>query len=697
MNNYPRVLFFYPLLLILSAQLGAGGHGVVDQHQVYLLLAVLLVNGGDQHAAAGDAHHLPGRQVQDGDGGLADELLRLVELVDAGDDGAVGAAAVVQRELQQLVGFLHRLAVLDLHRAEVGLAECVEVHVLLGVGLQLDGGQGGLLLRLLHGVQLGQRLIRVDAGEQVLALADDRLGGQHAPYVGAVPAAALVVRAQLGEDLIATVGHDGLQKCGADADSLQQVVQHGGQTVALALVLAQCPGRRLVDILVGTVDDLEHLVQTVLQLELVHLRLIAVAQGAGHLLQLAVLGGVLPAGGQLAAEVLLHHAGGAADQIAQLVGQVGVDGADQQLVGEVAVGAEGEGAQQEEAQRVHAEHFGQGVGIHHVALGFAHLAAVNDQPAVAVDVLGQRHAHAHEHGRPDDGVEADDLLAHDVVIGRPVLVVVVISVVVKAQRGAVVEQSVHPHIHHMAGVEVHGNAPAEAGAADAQILQTGLDEVVDHLVDAGAGLQEVGVLQQMLYPVGVLAQAEEIGLLLGVLDLAAAVGALAVHQLALRPEALAGGAVLALIGALVDVTLLVHGLEDLLHGGAVVVVGGTDKPVVGDVHQLPQVEDAPLALHDVIHELLGGHAGFFGLRFDLLAVLVGAGEEHHVIALQALVAGDGVGGHSAVAVADVQLVRGVVDRRGDIKRLLFHAYFSFSPFRMEERYKITHTILAHPV
>ena len=99
----------------------------------------------------------------------------------------------------------------------------------------------------------------------------------------------------------------------------------------------------------------------------------------------------------------------------------------------------------------------------------------------------------------------------------------------------------------------------------------------------------------------------------------------------------------------------------------------------------------------MIHELLGGHAGFFGLRFDLLAVLVGAGEEHHVIALQALVAGDGVGGHGAVAVADVQLVRGVVDRRGDIKRLLFHAYFSFSPFRMEERHKITHTILAHPV
>ena len=287
-------------------------------------------------------------------------------------------------------------------------------------------------------------------------------------------------------------------------------------------------------------------------------------------------------------------------------------------------------------------------------------------------VLGQGHIHAHEHGGPDDGVEADDLLAHKVDVGGPILVVIVISVVHKAQGGGVVEQSVHPDVYHMARVKVHGDAPGEAGAADAQVLQAGLDEVVDHLVYAGAGLQEVRILQQMLYPVGVLAQPEEIGLLLRVLHLAAAVGALAVHQLALGPEALAGGAVLTLVGALIDVALLVHGLEDLLHGGTVIVVGGADKPVVADVHQLPQVQNALLALHDVIHERLGRHAGLLGLRLDLLAVLVGAGQEHDVIALQTLVTRDGVGSHGAVAVADVQLVRGVVDGRGDIKRLLLH-------------------------
>ena len=276
-------------------------------------------------------------------------------------------------------------------------------------------------------------------------------------------------------------------------------------------------------------------------------------------------------------------------------------------------------------------------------------------------------------------MEPDDLLAHDVVVGRPELLKIVIPVIVQAQRRTVVEQRVYPHVHHVARVEVHGDAPGEAGAADAQVLQTGLDEVVHHLVDAGAGLQEVGVLQQVLHPVGVLAQPEEIGLLLGIVYLAAAVGALAVHQLALGPEALAGGAVLALIGALIDVAVVIHLLEDLLHGGTVIVIGGADEAVVGNVHQLPQIADAPLSLHDAVHKGLGGHAGLLGLGLDLLAVLIGTGEEHHVVALQTLVAGDGVGGYGAVGMADVQLVRWIVDGRCDIKRILFHRWsISFS-------------------
>ena len=47
-----------------------------------------------------------------------------------------------------------------------------------------------------------------------------------------------------------------------------------------------------------------------------------------------------------------------------------------------------------------------------------------------------------------------------------------------------------------------------------------------------------------------------------------------------------------------------------------------------------------------------------GLILDLLAVLVGARQEHDVIALHPLVACQCITGHGGVAVADVQLIAG---------------------------------------
>ena len=105
-RNFPFSTFHFQL-----TKLSACGDGIVHHQQVQLLLAVLGVDGGDQHAVRLPAHHLCGGQVDDGDQGLADQLLGLVELGDAGEDLAFGAGAVVQGELQQLVGLLDILAV----------------------------------------------------------------------------------------------------------------------------------------------------------------------------------------------------------------------------------------------------------------------------------------------------------------------------------------------------------------------------------------------------------------------------------------------------------------------------------------------------------------------------------------------------------------------------------------------------------
>ena len=71
-----------------------------------------------------------------------------------------------------------------------------------------------------------------------------------------------------------------------------------------------------------------------------------------------------------------------------------------------------------------------------------------------------------------------------------------------------------------------------------------------------------------------------------------------------------------------------------------VIIRGADEAVVGDVHQLPQRAHAAGAFDDIVHKLLGRDAGGLRLFFDLLAVLVRAGQEHDVIAAQALIACD---------------------------------------------------------
>ena len=289
---------------------------------------------------------------------------------------------------------------------------------------------------------------------------------------------------------------------------------------------------------------------------------------------------------------------------------------------------------------------------------------------MAVDLLGKRQVEAHEHRGPDDGVEADNLFSDKVHVRRPELREVVILVIFKAERRHIVKERIDPHIDHVTRVKVHGNAPGKARTGHAEVLQAGVNEIVDHLVHAGLWLEEVGLGQKLADTAGVFGEAEEIGLLLRVMHLAAAVGTFAVFELALGPERLARRAVFSFIRALVDIAVFIHLAEDLLNRRDMIVVRRADEAVVRDIHQLPQIENALFARDDVVDKLLRGHARGLGLLFDLLAVLVRSGQEHHVAALEPLVARHRVGGHGAVGVADVELGRGVVDRRCDIKFFL---------------------------
>ena len=99
------------------------------------------------------------------------------------------------------------------------------------------------------------------------------------------------------------------------------------------------------------------------------------------------------------------------------------------------------------------------------------LCSKSSQPWATID-LRQRQSGGHQKCRPVDAVEAGDLLADEVQVGRPEflefgLVCGIIAAV--AEGGDVVGQRVEPDVDDVLLVAGNGDAPGEAGAADGEI------------------------------------------------------------------------------------------------------------------------------------------------------------------------------------------------------------------------------------
>ena len=165
-------------------------------------------------------------------------------------------------------------------------------------------------------------------------------------------------------------------------------------------------------------------------------------------------------------------------QIAEIVGEVGIDARDDGLVVVVAVLPERHLAQEEIAHLIDTVLIGQVEGIDDAADRLRHLLAPAEQEAVRVDPLRHGDARRHQECRPVHRVEADDVLADDVHVRRPVAPVR-IALVGKADAGDVVGQRIDPDIHHVFWVVRYLDAPIERRARDRQIFQAAFDEADD--------------------------------------------------------------------------------------------------------------------------------------------------------------------------------------------------------------------------
>jgi hypothetical protein len=272
---------------------------------------------------------------------------------------------------------------------------------------------------------------------------------------------------------------------------------------------------------------------------------------------------------------------------------------------------------------------------------------------------------AHQEGRPVDRVEADDVLADQVQVGRPELRHLGGFVGI-AEAGEVVGQRVDPHVHHVVLAAGHLDAPVEAGAADREVAQPALDEAPD-LVQAARRAHEVGIVavereQRLL----VLRQAEEPGFLDRPFDRRALrrelFAPLALRQLALVVIGLVAHRVPALVAVEVEVAVRLHRPPDRLARAVVLVLGGAEEAVVGNSRRSNRARK----WFDISSPVARGDAQLARLLRHLEPVLVGPGLEAHLAAHQPLEAGDDVGRDRLVGMADVRLAVGIMDRGGDV-------------------------------
>ncbi len=670
-----RTAFVRPVFYSVLYKASAREDRIVDGDDLQPVAAL----GREDHAAALDAHHFAGREVRDIGDVLADKLLGRVILRDPREDDPL-ALAVVQGEFQELLTLFYLLAREHLRYPQLDLLEIVKGDLGLVFGQVEDRRFRFLRFIVLDdGVELFDLFIDVDTGEDRLAAVYRDIERQYIEFVGVLirrGAGREVPCADLFKDLRHGGRHERGQQGSGDTDGFEQVVEHGRQPRLLRLILAQNPRGSLVDIFIRAGYELEDFFQREVELGVFDIGVNLRLQRGGDSLEVVVKIACFALGRQGAAEVLVDHRDGTGDEVAQSVGEIGVDAVDHDLVREGAVRAQRHFAHDVVADCVYAVALTEDERVDHVAEGFTHLLTVEGDPAVDGKMLRQRLLERHQHRRPDDRVEAHDILGDHMHIGGPVLVIVGKGAVLIAQGGDIVRQRVDPDIDDVLGVKGDGDSPAERGARYAQILQTigfvavfingRLQEVVDQFGRAGARTQIIGLGQELFDPLGKGSHLEEVGFLLRFDDLSATVRAFAVNQLALGPEALAGGAVFAGVFALVDIAAVVQLLEDMLYALDVIVVGGADIAVIADVHILPQLLKYR---DDLIDILLGGDAAFLRLFLYLLTVFIGAGQEHHVIALHPLIPRDAVARDGGIGVPDMGVARGIIDRGGDVKRL----------------------------
>ena len=280
------------------------------------------------------------------------------------------------------------------------------------------------------------------------------------------------------------------------------------------------------------------------------------------------------------------------------------------------------------------------------------------------DALGRWEAGGHQHGRPVDGVKTRDVFPDDMQVRRPPRLELrrVASI---ADAGDVVGEGVAPHIDDVPVVSREWDAPTDRRARDAEITESTPNDAEDFVAPT-LGLDELRMFLEMLQEAILVAgEREEIVLLLQVGRLQRGVDqAESVPQVRVLFEFLAGCAVPAFVGALVDVVVLLDPFDEILNALDMVRVFSTDEAVV---RNLEARLDLAIDLRHPITEILSGQALLPGPPLHVERVFIATGEKEGLVTDHPVVPSEHVRPCQLINEAQVRRVVDIDDCGGDVE------------------------------
>ncbi len=138
--------------------------------------------------------------------------------------------------------------------------------------------------------------------------------------------------------------------------------------------------------------------------------------------------------------------------------------------GHVSVLPERDGADRPEPDRVAAVHLDEIERVDHVPDGLRDLPLVDEQPAMYEELLRNLVACCQEQSRPEDTMEAQDVLGQQVAHLGPELLAEVLALSCVGQCAHIIDERIDPHVDDLALVPGDRDAPELARAAEAEVL-----------------------------------------------------------------------------------------------------------------------------------------------------------------------------------------------------------------------------------